>query len=130
MEDVGTVAVHLNSLYLLGVDIAANVTAPLQHQNGLSVFLHLLGKCRAIKPRTHHKIIIMHDFLAFPLYSQTVCHNLCSSASIIAERIQIVNHSTEAFHSECFMRTANLATRSSRNSSIYCMVYAKIFWVS
>ena len=97
MEDMGTVAVHLNALYLLGVDIAANVTAPLQHQNGLSVFLHLLGKCRAIKPCTHHKIIIMHDFLAFPLYSQTVCHDLRSGVSIITEKIRIVNHSIGHF---------------------------------
>ena len=62
MENMSAIAVNLNALYLLGVDIAANVTAPLQHQNGLSIFLHLLGKCRAIKPRTHHKIIIMHVF--------------------------------------------------------------------
>ena len=60
MENVGTVAVNLNALHVLGVDIAADVAALVDYQHGFPGLAHLLSKRRAVQARADDQIVIVH----------------------------------------------------------------------
>ena len=60
VENMGAVGMYLDSLDLLGIHIAADVTPPVDHKHGLPRRLHLPGKDSAEQPRPHDQIIIPH----------------------------------------------------------------------
>ena len=60
MENVGTVAVDLNALHFLGVDVAADVAALVDYQHGFPGVYHLLGKGRTVQARADDQIVIVH----------------------------------------------------------------------
>ena len=59
VEDVGPVAVNLDALHFLGIDVAADVAALLNHQDGFPRRFHLLGEGRPEQAGPHHQIIIV-----------------------------------------------------------------------
>ena len=63
VEDVGTIAVDLNALYFLGVDIPGNVAALINHKACFARLFCLLGKHRTVKACAYDEIIVMVYFL-------------------------------------------------------------------
>ena len=60
VKDMGTIAVNLNSLNLLGEHIAADVVPFFNHQDGFFSLKHPLSKGRTEQPCPHHQIIVVH----------------------------------------------------------------------
>lgn len=59
VEDVGTVAVHIDALHRLGVDVARNVAALVDDKALLAGLLCLVGKHGTIQARTDDQVIIL-----------------------------------------------------------------------
>ena len=66
MENVRTVMMHHNPVFLIRIHISANVFPLIDDQNLPSSFLCLMRKYRSEKPRTNHKIIqVFHAILLY-----------------------------------------------------------------
>ena len=99
---MGAVGMYLDSLDLLGIHIAADVTPPVDHKHGLPRRLHLPGKDSAEQPRPHDQIIIPHGRYSFAgFFTENIPYpaefviiilfkNSLGKASLVADRIQIL----------------------------------------
>ena len=70
VEDVGTIAVDLNALHFLGIDIPGNVAALINHKARFARLFCLLGEHRTVKACAYDEIIVMvHPCFSFFLDS-------------------------------------------------------------
>ena len=60
VEDMGSVAVNLNTFHFLGVYIAGNMISLFNDKDGFSSFVHPLGKSCTEQPCAHYQIIVVH----------------------------------------------------------------------
>ena len=67
MKDVGAVAVHVDPVLFLGVDVPGDVAAPVDHSAGCALLLHFPCEHSAVKSCADNEIIILHDILSFPV---------------------------------------------------------------
>ena len=67
MENVGAIAVDVDVLHALGVDVAADVAALVDDQHGLTGVHSLTGKGRAKQAGAHDQIIVMHRISYFQM---------------------------------------------------------------
>ena len=66
VENMGTVAVDMDALHALGVDVARNVVPLINDEAALACLFGLMGKHRAVQARAHDEIIILlHGLLSF-----------------------------------------------------------------
>ena len=73
MEEMRTVFVHLNALYVFGVEISAHVGAFVDDQHRFTCFPCLLGKGRAKQSRTDDEIVVFHS----PIQSYQIVIFVC-----------------------------------------------------
>ena len=67
VEDVRAVAVHVNALHVLGVDVAGDMVAAVDDEAGLAELGGLMAEHRRGDAGANNKIIIMGQLHAFPL---------------------------------------------------------------
>ena len=72
MEDVRTVFMNMDSFHVLGVYVARDICASVDHKHLFPACLHLVRKNRTIQSRANDQIIVHHRFLlSFPTLSAT-----------------------------------------------------------
>ena len=63
MEDMSTILMHMDALYILAIDIAAKMWSLVDNKALLSILMSQMGKGCAKQPGTYYQIVIMfHPF--------------------------------------------------------------------
>ena len=63
VENMRSILVYMNALYILRVNITGNVRPLVDHQHGFSMFFCLMSKHRPVKSCSYYQIIVHDVFL-------------------------------------------------------------------
>ena len=58
MEDVGTILMYVDALYVFAIDIATEMWSLIYHQTSFSLFMSQMGECGSEESGANYEIII------------------------------------------------------------------------
>ena len=69
MKNMGAVAVYVDAVYILSVNISRDMVSPVDHQHAFSSFFRFISENRAKKTGSYYKIIVFHSYSPLIFFS-------------------------------------------------------------